>query len=101
LDALEEIKTRHSSIGDVRGLGLMIGVEFVKDGETKEAYPDLRDRIVDFAYERGLIALGCGRSAIRISPPLSVSRSEMDEGLQILEESITLAEREMMIPYAA
>jgi len=101
LDALEEIKTRHSSIGDVRGLGLMIGVEFVKDRETKEAYPDLRDRILDFAYERGLIALGCGRSSIRITPPLSVTRGEMDEGITILEEAITLAEREMMISYAA
>jgi 4-aminobutyrate aminotransferase len=100
LDALEEIKARHPSIGDVRGIGLMIGVEFVKDRQTREADPALRDRIVNLAFERGLLTLGCGRSTIRISPPLSISRSEMDDGLAILEEALTLAEREMLVPYA-
>ncbi len=101
LDALEEIKARHPSIGDVRGLGLMIGVEFVKDRDTREADHDLRDRVSDLAFERGLITLGCGISTMRIAPALSISRTEMDEGLQILEQAITLAEREMMITYAA
>jgi 4-aminobutyrate aminotransferase len=97
LDALEEIKARHPSIGDVRGIGLMIGVEFVKDRTTKEYDQDLRDRIVNLAFDRGLLTLGCGKSAIRISPPLSISRTEMDEGLKIFEEVITIAEREMFI----
>jgi 4-aminobutyrate aminotransferase len=97
LDALEEIKARHPSIGDVRGIGLMIGVEFVKDRTTKEYDQDLRDRIVNLAFDRGLLTLGCGKSAIRISPPLSISRAEMDEGLKIFEEVITIAEREMFI----
>jgi 4-aminobutyrate aminotransferase len=66
LDALEEIKVRHPSIGDVRGIGLMIGVEFVKDRETREADHDLRDRVSDLAFERGLITLGCGMSMIRM-----------------------------------
>jgi len=101
LDALEEIKARHPSVGDVRGIGLMIGVEFVKDRETKEADHDLRDRIVQLAFERGLLTLGCGRSTVRIAPPLSISRSEMDDGLKILEEAITLAEREKMSSYVA
>ncbi len=101
LDALEAIKARHPSIGDVRGIGLMIGVEFVKDRKNKEVDHDLRDLVVERAFERGLIALGCGRSTIRIAPPLSISRSEMDEGLRIFEEAITLAEREMMVAYAA
>jgi 4-aminobutyrate aminotransferase len=101
LDALEEIKARHPSIGDVRGIGLMIGVEFVKDRETREADHDLRDRVSDLAFQRGLITLGCGMSTIRISPPLNISRTEMDEGLRILEEAITLAEREMMTSYVA
>jgi 4-aminobutyrate aminotransferase len=97
LDALEEIRARHPSIGDVRGIGLMIGVEFVKDRTTKEYDQDLRDRIVNLAFDRGLLTLGCGKSAIRISPPLSISRAEMDEGLKIFEEVITIAEREMFI----
>jgi len=94
LDALHEIMVRHPSIGDVRGLGLMIGVEFVKDRKSKAPAEELRERIVELAFERGLILLGCGKSVIRISPPLSVSKPEMDEGLTILEEAITLAEKE-------
>lgn len=92
-DALHEIMARHPSIGDVRGLGLMIGVEFVKDRKSKYPAEELRDRVADLAFERGLILLGCGKSVIRLAPPLSVSKSEIDEGLTILEEAITLAEK--------
>jgi 4-aminobutyrate aminotransferase len=95
LDALSEIMVRHPSIGDVRGIGLMIGVEFVQDRETKDPAVDLRDRIIDLAFERGLLTLGCGQSVIRISPPLSTTKSEVDEALLILEEAITLAEKEI------
>jgi 4-aminobutyrate aminotransferase len=101
LDALEEIKARHPSIGDVRGIGLMIGVEFVKDRITREADSVLRDRVVHLAFERGLLTLGCGRSTIRIAPPLNITRTEMDEGLLLLEESISIAEQEMLVSYAA
>lgn len=101
LDALAEIMTRHPSIGDVRGIGLMIGVEFVKDREIKEPATDLRNRIADLAFERGLLLLGAGKSAIRISPPLSISRSEIDEGLIVFEEAITLAEKEVFVKNAA
>jgi 4-aminobutyrate aminotransferase len=94
IEALEEIAARHPSIGQVRGIGLMIGVEFVKNQTTRKAHTDLRDRVVDLAFERGLLTLGCGKSVIRISPPLCITREEMDEGLTILEEAITLAERE-------
>jgi 4-aminobutyrate aminotransferase len=93
-DALEEIKVRHSSIGDVRGIGLMIGVEFVEDKESRKPAHDLQERVIDLAFERGLLMLGCGRSTIRISPPLSVSRDEIDEGLTIFERAITIAEQE-------
>ena len=94
LDALHEIMVRHPSIGDVRGLGLMIGVEFVKDRKSKYPNEELRDRVTEMAFERGLILLGCGKSVIRLAPPLSVSKPEIDEGLTILEEAITLAEKE-------
>ncbi len=94
LDALEEIMVRHPHIGDVRGIGLMIGVEFVRDRKSKTPDEEFRERVADLAFERGLILLGCGKSVIRIAPPLSVSRVEIDEGLTIFEEAMTLAEKE-------
>jgi 4-aminobutyrate aminotransferase len=95
LEALTEMQSRHLSIGDVRGIGLMIGVEFVKNKETKEPAKDLHNRISYLAFERGLLTLGCGDSVIRIAPPLSISKSEIDEGLEIFEEAITIAESEV------
>ena len=95
-DALHEIAARHASMGEVRGLGLMIGVEFVKDKKTKESAKDISDRVVDLAFERGLLMLSCGKSTIRIAPPLSIKREEINEGLEIFEEAITLAERELI-----
>jgi 4-aminobutyrate aminotransferase len=92
LDALAEIMARHPSIGEVRGIGLMIGVDFVQDRESKTPAVDLRDAVVDLAFERGLLTLGCGHSTIRISPPLSTTRAEVDEALLIFEEAISLAE---------
>jgi 4-aminobutyrate aminotransferase len=94
LDALKEIQARHPRLGDVRGIGLMIGIEFIKDPTSKKADDHLRDRIVDLAFERGMLLLGCGKSVIRLAPPLSISKSEVDEGLEILEESMTIAEKE-------
>lgn len=93
LDCLEEIMVRHPCIGQVRGKGLMIGVEFVQDSLTKEPAEKLRDNIVDLAFQLGLLLLGCGKSTIRIAPPLSVSRSEIEEGLAIFEEALTMVER--------
>ncbi len=93
-DILEEIMVRHHSIGDVRGLGLMLGIEFVKNRESKEPAQKLRDQIVDEAFQRGLLLLGCGKSTIRIAPPLNVTRSEVDEAVHILEEAITVSEVE-------
>lgn len=96
LDVLQEVAARHPSMGDVRGIGLMIGVEFVMDCTTKEPAHDLRDRVVEHAFQRGLLSLGCGRNTIRISPPLSITRAEIDEGLEIFEEAIRLAEQEFL-----
>ena len=96
LDALAEIAARHPSIGEVRGIGLMIGVEFVKDKLSKEPAVELRDAVIDFAFKRGLLTLGCGKSVIRVAPPLSISRQEIDEGLLVFEEAIALAEKEYL-----
>ncbi len=98
IEKLNEIKSRHDCIGSVRGIGLMIGVEFVADQVTKTPASDLRNRIEHLAFERGLLTLGCGRSVIRISPALCITKEEADEGLRILEEAITIAENEDSVP---
>ncbi|NMC29952.1 MAG: acetyl ornithine aminotransferase family protein [Pelolinea sp.] len=92
LDILKELQTNHSCIGDVRGKGLMIGVEFVKDRKTKEAATDLRNEVVDRCFEKGLLTLGCGDSTIRITPPLCVTEEEIREGLEIFALSVKEAE---------
>ena len=94
MDCLDEIAVRHPSIGEVRGKGLMIGVEFVTDRKTKEPAEKLRDQIVETAFRHGLLLLGCGKSTIRIAPPLSVNRMEVDEALETFEYAITLSEKE-------
>ena len=92
MDALAEIQARHPSIGDVRGKGLMIGVDFVKDRETREPAGDLRARVEQLGFQYGLLLLGCGKSTIRIAPPLSISKAEVDEGLEIFDYIVGLAE---------
>jgi 4-aminobutyrate aminotransferase len=92
MDILEEIMARHPCIGQVRGRGLMIGVELVKDRVTKEPNAKLRDHIVDNAFLRGLLLLGCGVSTIRFAPPLSVDRNEVDEAMEVLEDSLQVSE---------
>ena len=91
---LKEIQSRHPSIGEVRGLGFMIGVEFVTDKESMQPNAAIRDRVEKLAFERGLLLLGCGTSVIRISPPLCTTKEQIDEGLNILEEAVRLAENE-------
>ena len=98
MDILEEIKVEHPSIGEARGIGLMIGVEFVKDHLIKEPDANLRDQVVDEAFQRGLLLLGCGSSTIRLAPPLSVTRSEIDEAMEIFEECISLSEAASDLP---
>jgi 4-aminobutyrate aminotransferase len=66
----------------------------VKDQKTREAAPQLRDRIVDLAFERGLLMLGCGETSLRLAPPLVVKQGEADVALDILEECIEIAQKE-------
>jgi len=82
---------KHKLVGDVRGRGLMVGVEIVKDKKTKEYGAAERDRIIELAFERGLLFLGCGPSTIRIAPPLVVSKDEADVAVDVLDECIALA----------
>jgi len=84
---------KYPIVGDVRGRGLMIGVEIVKDKKTKEHAAAERDRIVQLAFERGILFLGAGPSTIRIVPPLVVTKEEADAAIEALEESISIVVR--------
>ena len=85
---LEKLMSKYQCIGDVRGMGMMLGVEFVKDRSTKAPDPDLRDRVEVAVFERGLILLGCGANSIRWSPPLILSRDHVDVALEIFDDAI-------------
>jgi 4-aminobutyrate aminotransferase len=82
---------KHAVIGDVRGRGLMIGVEITRDKKARTPASDVRDKIVELAFERGVLFLGAGESSVRISPPLIVSREQADIAMTVLEECIVLA----------
>jgi 4-aminobutyrate aminotransferase len=85
---------KHRTVGDVRGRGLMIGVEIVKDKQSKAPVGEARDRIVELTFERGILFLGAGESAIRIAPPLIVTKEQADVALDVLEECISLVEKQ-------
>ncbi len=85
---LEKLMSKYDCIGDVRGLGMMIGVEFIKDRATRAPDPELRDRVEVASFERGLILLGCGYNTIRWSPPLILTRENVDVALEIFDEAI-------------
>ncbi len=85
---------KHRLVGDVRGRGLMIGVEIVKDKTTREYGAQERDRIVELAFERGILFLGCGPSTVRIAPPLIVTKDEADVAMDVLDECITIVEEQ-------
>ena len=83
--------SRFPSVGEVRGLGLMIGIELVRDQATRERAPELRDRVVDMAFERGLLVLGAGENTIRLCPPLVVTRDQCDFAIETLEGCLAAA----------
>ena len=79
---------RFRHVGDVRGLGLMLGVEFVRDQGGKERYPELRNRLVDALFHKGLLVLGAGQNSIRLSPPLVLTEAQADFALDAIEETL-------------
>jgi 4-aminobutyrate aminotransferase len=85
---------KHAHVGDVRGRGLMIGVEIVESQESRKPAPVLRDRIVELAFEKGLLLLGCGETSIRLAPPLIINQHETTIGLDIFEQCIAQGEQE-------
>ena len=85
---LRELQQRTPLIGDVRGLGLMVGMELVRDRDSKEPAELERDALVQAAFQRGLLLLGCGQNTVRFCPPLVVTPEQIDVAVEIVEESL-------------
>ena len=100
LAALQSMQQRHPVIGDVRGIGLMIGVELVKDPATHEPAHDVMEAVVRGAFERGLLVLGCGQSVIRFAPPLNIPQALADEALTLFEDTIAEVEQQVELSRA-
>jgi len=89
LDRMRQWPRRFPIVGEVRGLGLMIGVEIVTDQATRRRAPELRDRLIRMAFERGLLVLGAGSSVMRLSPPLVLTRDQADFAVDTLEDCLS------------
>jgi 4-aminobutyrate aminotransferase len=88
-EGLRQLKQKHRSIGDVRGLGLMVAMDIVKEADPHSLDPVRREAIVQEAFHQGLLLLGCGESAIRFCPPLCINAAQIDTALRILDEVLT------------
>src|SRR5688500_115997 len=88
MDGLREMQKKHQLIGDIRGIGLMIGIELVKDRLTKERATDARNAVVQAMFRRGILVLGAGRNAVRLAPPLVLSKDQADSVLAMLDASL-------------
>jgi 4-aminobutyrate aminotransferase len=88
MNGLRELQNVFECMGDVRGIGLMVGVEFVEDRETKKPAREWRNEIIKRSFEKGLLLLGCGENSIRFCPALTVKPDEIDTCLSILEKVI-------------
>jgi len=88
-----DLKNKHELIGDVRGIGLMQGIEIVKNKETKDIAHAERDNIIEDCLNHGLITIGCGLSSIRYIPPLIIKKEEIDIAIDIIDKAITNVEK--------
>lgn len=88
LEGLKALMDKHSIIGDVRGKGLMIGIELVKDRLTKEPHAEALHQVEMECFRRGLITLGCGQSTIRLSPPLVIDQDQCDFAIKTIDEAL-------------
>jgi 4-aminobutyrate aminotransferase len=91
MDRLREWPERFPIVGDVRGLGLMIGIELVRNQRTRERAPAARNRVLELAFERGLLVLGAGENSIRLCPPLVITRDQAAFAVDVLEECLKIA----------
>jgi 4-aminobutyrate aminotransferase len=93
MDRLKELQSHHALIGDVRGKGLLIGIECVQDRDSKEMAIRERNEIIQRCFRKGLLLLGCGQNVIRLVPPLLITRQEADVALAILDAVFTEVRR--------
>ena len=91
VQGLRELQKKHQLIGDIRGLGLMIGIELVKDRTTKARAVEARNAVVQGMFRRGILILGAGRNAVRLAPPLILSKDQADSVLSALDQSLAEA----------
>ncbi|PYV11194.1 MAG: aspartate aminotransferase family protein, partial [Acidobacteria bacterium] len=84
---------KHRAVGEIRGKGLMIGIELVKSRKTREPDPEARAKVLERAFEHGLLILGCGESTVRLMPPLIVERDQADFALDVLDRCISEVEK--------
>jgi 4-aminobutyrate aminotransferase len=89
MEGLRELQAKHPLVGDVRGKGLMIGIELVRDLTTKERAVEERNAVVQAMFRRGVLVLGAGRNALRFAPPLVLSRDQADQVLQVFDAALT------------
>jgi 4-aminobutyrate aminotransferase len=89
MDGIRALQQKHAIVGDVRGRGLMIGIELVRDRQTKERAVDERNALVQAMFRRGVLVLGAGKNAIRLAPPLVFTRAQAESVLRILDEALT------------
>jgi len=85
---VERLQQKYASIGEVRGRGLMIGIEFVKDRATRKPAPDVPHEMVARAFRKGVLLLGAGKSVLRLAPPLVVDEYDVDTALRVIDECL-------------
>lgn len=93
MNRLKDWPAKHRIVGDVRGKGLMIGIELVREQESRKPNPEKRQQVIRRAFEKGLLVLGCGESTIRLMPPLIVEQHQADFAMDVLEGAIGEAEK--------
>jgi len=89
IDGLRELQNKHPLIGDVRGKGLMVGVELVRDRESKTRAVEERNALVQTMFRRGVLILGAGKNAIRLAPPLVFTKAQADSLLRVMDDALT------------
>ena len=85
---IRTLQEKHPLIGDVRGMGLMIGIELVRDRQTKERAVEERNALVQAMFRRGVLVLGAGKNAIRLAPPLVLTKAQADSVIKLLDEAL-------------
>ena len=89
MNGVRALQKKHPLIGDVRGLGLMIGIELVRNPQTKERAPEERNALVQAMFRRGVLVLGAGKNALRLAPPLVLTKDQADSVLAVMDEALT------------